>query len=110
MPEGIGYNKRKDFDYIIENAPEELSQIYSKQEGRNHFGLYSFVDETGVRRFVEATADEWYRKKDVDVKDALFGSASKNLDAGQFVDGWEYYDSMTKRSIPEKVMDWWENR
>ena len=50
--------KRKDFDYVIANAPKELSRVHTKQEGRNHYGLFSFVNEAGDRKFVEASADD----------------------------------------------------
>lgn len=98
--------KREDFNYVMSNAPKELSRVFSKQEGRTHFGLYSFVDESGERRFVEANTDEWHRKKGVDVEDALYQSASKNASDSSFVGGWEYYDDLTKKNLPEKIMDW----
>ena len=98
--------KRRDFDYVISNAPDELSQVHSKQEGRTHYGLYSLVNDSGEREFVEASADEWYRKKGISVQDALYHSASQNVESGKFVGGWEYYDDMTKKNLPEKIIDW----
>jgi hypothetical protein len=98
--------KRKDFDYVIANAPKELSRVHTKQEGRNHYGLFSFVNEDGDRKFVEASADEWYRKKGVSINDALHGAAAKNVESGNFIDGWNYYDDMTKKNLPDKIIDW----
>ena len=63
------------------------------------------IDDDGERRYVYGTADEWWRDKHLSVNDVLYKSANTNWSNENFIDGYSYYDDMTKKGFFEKVMD-----
>jgi len=100
--------RREKFEEIVYNAPNELAQIVSKQDGRTHHGLYTFLDKDDQRKFVTSTADEWYRPKDLSVQGALYKGASKRMESGKMIsdkEAWQYYKDMTDKSIPERIIN-----
>tara|TARA_R100000656_G_scaffold108946_1_gene81010 strand:+ start:836 stop:1537 length:702 start_codon:yes stop_codon:yes gene_type:complete len=107
-------DSRASFERIIKNAPGELSQVISKQDGRTHYGLYTYEDDAGKRMFVDTSADQWHKPKEYSVDDWMYRNARKSIESGNVfsmdsekgeLSGWSSYKDLSKRSITDKVLD-----
>ena len=104
---------RKDFERVVSNAPDELARVLSKQEGRTHYGLYTFKGEDGRPMFVSASADQWHKPRGFSLDDWMYKTARDKMEAGEIfpmdtdsgVSGWGTYRDLVEPTMQEKFVD-----
>tara|TARA_R100000656_G_scaffold84031_1_gene61357 strand:+ start:609 stop:1235 length:627 start_codon:yes stop_codon:yes gene_type:complete len=110
--DGRDYSKatprRAKFEEIIYNAPDELAQVVTRQDGRTHHALYTFLDKDDVRKYVSSNTDQWWKPKELSHQGALYKNASNQVKSGNFLsetDAWGLYKELTHTSVQKRFVD-----